>query len=217
MAFFKRGFCVFVEVTFFRCWSYGPWVFYLSQGSTCWCSFLLGMANQQNFLPWLPCPMWFWQDSRKQHASILLPAQWMVGRRGCLPFGGRAVPFWMVFVVPNGPSVVPKGCGIFLCRCGCQSKWVCPYMWWDILFFVHRDTILYENRDGAIVRLFPTLISKLGKLLKELAFAAGSDSWWNGWQPTCRAVLVPPLATPTHFVGNRMIDRPTILLWCMLR
>ena len=45
-----------------------------------------------------------------------------------------------------------------------------------ILFFVYRDTILYENRDGAIVRLFPTLISKLGKLLKELAFAAGSDS-----------------------------------------
>ena len=59
--------------------------------------------------------------------------------------------------------------------------------------------------------ILPTLISELGKLSNESALAARSDSCLNGRQLMCRAVLVPPLATPTCFVDGRMIGRPTLL------
>ena len=65
--------------------------------------------------------------------------------------------------------------------------------------------------------VLPTLISELGKSSNESALAARSDSCLNGRRLTCRAVLVPPLATPTRFVDGRMVGRPTILRSCSLR
>ena len=65
--------------------------------------------------------------------------------------------------------------------------------------------------------VLPTLISELGKWTNESALAARSDSCLNGRRLTCRAVLVPPLATPTCFVDGRMIGRPTFLRSRLLR
>ena len=62
-----------------------------------------------------------------------------------------------------------------------------------------------------------TLISKLGKSLNESALAARSDSCLNGRRLACLAVLMPPLATPTHFVDGRKIDRPTFMRLHSLR
>ncbi len=44
--------------------------------------------------------------------------------------------------------------------------------------------------------VLPTLISELGKSSNESALAARWDSCLNGRRLMCRAVLVPPLATP---------------------
>jgi hypothetical protein len=59
--------------------------------------------------------------------------------------------------------------------------------------------------------VLPTLISELGKSLNESALAAQSDNCLNGRRLTYRAVLLPPLATPTCFVDGRKIGRPTFL------
>ncbi len=45
--------------------------------------------------------------------------------------------------------------------------------------------------------VLPTLISELGKSSNESALAARSDSCLNGRRLTCRAVVVPPLASYT--------------------
>ena len=60
--------------------------------------------------------------------------------------------------------------------------------------------------------ILPTLISELGKLLNESALAARSDNCLNGRRLTYRAVLVPPLATPTRFVdGCKIVQIHEIL------
>ncbi len=65
--------------------------------------------------------------------------------------------------------------------------------------------------------VLPTLISELGKSSNESALAAWSDSCLNGRRLTCLAVLVPPLATPTHFVDGHKIGRPTFMQLRSLR
>ena len=65
--------------------------------------------------------------------------------------------------------------------------------------------------------VLPTLISELGKSLIESALAARLDSCLNGRRLTCRAVLVPPLATPTRFVDGHVIGSPTFLRSRLLR
>ena len=65
--------------------------------------------------------------------------------------------------------------------------------------------------------ILPTLISELGKSSNESALAARLDNCLNGRQLTCLAVLVPPLATPTHFVDGRNIGRTMLMGSRMLR
>ena len=76
--------------------------------------------------------------------------------------------------------------------------------------FVNIDIVPSSN-------VLPTLISELGKSLIESALAARLDSCLNGRRLTCRAVLVPPLATPTRFDDGRMIGRSTSLGSHLLR
>ena len=82
---------------------------------------------------------------------------------------------------------------------------------------MHRDAFFVNIDIVPSSYVLPTLISELGKSSNEPALAARSDSCLNGRRLTCRAVLVPPLATLTRFVDGRMIGSPTFLRLRSLR
>ena len=57
-------------------------------------------------------------------------------------------------------------------------------------------------------QVLPTLMRECGKFWKESVCVAVADSCGKGKLPTCEAVLMLPLVTPTYLVEGQRMGRP---------
>ena len=81
-----------------------------------------------------------------------------------------------------------------------------------IFFFMYGDAVSCEDRDGDIVRSFPTLINDVRELVNVSDCAVCLDNCGKGSQVTCFALYVLRFVTLTLLLGEgKMVIRASVL------
>jgi hypothetical protein len=86
----------------------------------------------------------------------------------------------------------------------------------DVFFLEYIDALFVTTESMPLSDVLPTLIRDLGKSLNVSACLDCADSLQTCSWVTYLALLVPPLATPTHHVDGLRIGRPALHWSCLL-